>query len=515
MSGTTDSVVPTLHATVASHAERRGDSVAIRQDDRVLTYRQLDRLANRLAWSLARESIRPGTHVLFLGRNSDAVPVFALGAAKAGVIPVPLNWRLAIPEIVKIAADCNATLLFAEADFSVTAAAIAANDACPLKVVPASALRGEGPWLSDDDRPYDKVADPETIALQIYTSGSSGRPKGVMLSHRALLGINTLRRKLPWDNWSERDITLVQAPLGHIGAFGMMIRALYFGGQAIIHETFEPGATLDAIRTHKVTKLALVPTAIRMLLDHPAAPQIDYASLDSIVYGSAPIAPPLLREAMALIGCKFIQSYGMTETSGPTVALAPKDHHPSGNVRMSSAGCALPATEITIRDLDGQPLETGETGEVWIRSIANMSGYWNMPAETAITLQPDGWVRTGDAGYMDADGYLYVRGRICETINTGGEKVYPTEVEDALITCPDIAQVTVLGIPDPHWGEAVCAFVVAKDGTAPVADTIRGWARGKIAAYKLPKAIRFLPELPQNATGKVDKQALRRMVEGG
>ncbi|MBB4640155.1 long-chain-fatty-acid--CoA ligase [Rhizorhapis suberifaciens] len=499
--------VPTLHAIVTEHAGRTPDAPAIRFNDSMLSYRQLDARANRVAHSLIRDGVKPGQRIVFLGRNSDAVPLLALGANKAGIVPVPLNWRLAPAEIAQLVRDCEAPIIFAEPDFLPVIEGT--DDAQAFRTVSARDLLAEDNWLSDDETPINASADSEAIALQVYTSGTTGHPKGVMLPHRALLGINALRHAVAWDSWGPKDVTLVQTPLGHIGAFGGLARALYFGALAIIHESFDAAATLSAIERDKVSKLALVPTAIKMILDHPEARTVDYSSLDTIIYGSAPITPTLLREAVATFGCRFAQSYGMSETSGATVALPPEDHDPSGTHRMTGAGKPLPATELKIVGEDGDPLPAGQTGEIWIRSIANMAGYWKLPEESANTLTPDGWVRTGDAGYLEEDGYLYVCGRVKEMIISGAENIYPAEVENAIVSHPGVAEVAVIGLPDPHWGEAVTAIIVLQTGAAADAQAITDWARQQIAGYKVPKAIHFVEALPLNATGKVDKRQLR------
>ncbi|MFN3472534.1 MAG: long-chain-fatty-acid--CoA ligase [Blastomonas sp.] len=496
--------VPTFQSVVRNHAVRAPDAPALVFGVRTTSYAALDQLADRAAGLMKETGICAGQRLLFVGHNCDAVPVLALAAARIGAVPVPLNWRLAPEETRAIAHDCNAPLVFATRSFEHIGQSIA--DETGAKLLDADGLI-ELPQ-NGNASPVDDVTDSETIALQVYTSGTTGMPKGAMLSHRALLGINTVRNRLDWDCWGPADVTLVSTPLGHIGAFGMMVRALFFGGCAVIQEQFDTEATLDAIERFRVTKLALVPTAIKMLLDHPSADDVDFSSLDQIIYGSAPITPPLLQRAMARFGCRFVQSYGQTETSGPIVALPPVDHDPQGNHRMTGAGHPLPETEIKVTGPSGTALPTGETGEILVRSIANMSGYWNRPAVTDAALDADGWVHTGDAGYVDEDGYLYIRSRVKEMIITGAENVYPAEVENALAGHPDVAEVAVIGVPDPHWGEAVVAIVVPTPGSACDGNALREWARPLIAGYKLPKTVHYVPSLPLAATGKIDKRAL-------
>lgn len=488
------------------HAIQKPRSTAIAFGGNRLDYGALDSLANRAAHGLMRDGVVPDDRILFLGRNSNAIPVLALAANKIGAVPVPVNWRLAPMEVARIVEDCAPTLIFAEPAFLDKARDLAGAASRSTLVQSARALLDEeGGWLARCEDTVDRSFDAESIALQVYTSGSTGRPKGVMLSHRALLGINMLRATLPWDRWSDDDVTLVQTPLGHIGAFGMMMRALFFGGCAVIHEGFDAAATLEAIARDRISKLALVPTAIKMILDLPASRTANYMSLDTIIYGSAPITPALLSEAMATFGCRFAQSYGMSETSGPTVVLAPDDH--AGD-RLASVGKPLPASEIRICDAQGEKA-SGQTGEIHIRSIANMTGYWNLPQETARALNDDGWIRTGDAGYIDDDGYLHLRGRVTETIISGAENIYPGEVEAALSAHPAVGEVAVLGLPDPHWGEVVTAVVVPRAGKSIDVDELREWARIRIAGYKVPKVVHVLDALPLNATAKVDRRRLR------
>lgn len=509
-----DLVVPTLHASVACHARERPNALALRFGERRYDYAALDALTDRVAATLLRDGFRATERVLFLGRNSDAVPILSLAANKAGIVPVPLNWRLAPAEVVALAVDAGARLIFFEPEFAEAIGAL--TRACPtIEARPARDLLAGSEWLAPAGAAFDRQDDPGAVAIQVYTSGTTGRAKGVMLSHRNLLGINTLRAALAWDRWGPHDVTLAATPLGHIGAYGMLARALFFGGATIIQPAFSVEGTLDAIEQDGVSKLALVPTAIKMILDHPRARSINYRRIDTIVYGSSPITLPLLREAMAVFGCRFAQSYGMSETSGPTVALPPEDHDPGGNVRMTGAGIALPGAQVMITNAEGAPLPTGEVGEIRIRSIANMMGYWNQPDETAHTLCPGNWIRSGDAGFLDADGYLYVRGRIKEMIISGAENVYPAEVEQALASHPDIAEVTVIGLPDPHWGEAVTAVIVARPGRTPDAADVIAWARARIAGYKTPKAVHIVPALPLNSLGKIDKRALREILLPG
>jgi long-chain acyl-CoA synthetase len=252
-----------------------------------------------------------------------------------------------------------------------------------------------------------------------------------------------------------------------------------------------------------------VPAAIQIILRDPLARSTDYSRMKTIGYGASPIPLELLREAVEVFGCGFAQMYGMTETTGTIVALPPEDHDMKGSPRMRAAGKPLPGVEIRIIDDAGNALQAGEVGEIATRSVWNMAGYWNMPEATAKTIDKDGWLRTGDAGYMDEDGYVYIHDRVKDMIITGGENVYPAEVESAIYGHPDVADVAVIGVPDAKWGEAVKAMVVCKPGKTPDPQDIIAWARQRVAAFKTPKSIDFIEALPRNASGKILRRELR------
>lgn len=494
--------VPTFGAIVSRHAAERPDAIALRFGARSWTYAALDAHANRMANALLRDGFAPGQRIAYLGRNHDAIPLLALALSRAGLIFVPLNWRLAPLEIAHILADSGAALLILADGFDTPSPGIAT-----LLVERVFDAR----WLGDDVAPATIVA-PTDTALMIYTSGTTGLPKGVMLSHRSLFGTSTLRSAaaVAWDDWSVEDVTLVPVPLAHIGGFGMLARTLFFGGEVVIQPGFDPGDVLHAIEHQRISKLGLVPTALQMVIDHPRSRAVDYARIRTIVYGAAPITAELLREAIAVFGCEFAQSYGMTETSGTCIALPPQDHAVTPTPRMRSAGRALPGTEVRIIDPAGRPLPPGEVGEILIRCISVMTGYWNMPEATAQVLGADGWYRTGDAGYFDDDGYLFIKDRVKDMIVSGAENIYPAEVENALAGHPDIAEVAVIGVPDPHWGEAVKAIVVPVDGRAIDPASVIAWVRCRIADFKTPKSVDVVAGLPHNASGKVQKAELRK-----
>ena len=272
---------------------------------------------------------------------------------------------------------------------------------------------------------------------------------------------------------------------------------------------------LETIEHYRIRRLFLVPAALKILLEHPRAATTDFSSISSFSYGASPIPLDLLKQGLEVLQCGFVQMYGMTETWGTVVALPPEDHAPDRLRVMSSAGRALPGVQLRILDDAGNPLPPGVIGEVAIHSPSNMKGYWNRPEETAKTLIGDGWLRTGDAGLIDEEGYLFIQDRMKDMIITGAENVYPAEVESAIYGHPAVADVAVIGVPDERWGEAVKACVVLKPGVDADAESIIAFARTRIAGFKCPKSIDFIEVLPRNPSGKILRRALREPYWAG
>jgi long-chain acyl-CoA synthetase len=501
--------IQTLAGMVRYHARMRPDGVAFIHGDRVSDWTAFDRRTDQVASALLAAGMGQGDRIAFLGKGSDHYFELLFGAAKAGVIMVPVQWRLAAAEIATILADAQPSLLFVTPEFAPRLPQLGQND-LPAIIAEGSAFED---WLAAApaaDLPED--VDPGNVFLILYTSGTTGVPKGVMHSHRALLGGRRAlySARFDWNLWSDEDVNLVSMPIGHIGGTGAAINAAFNGAANLVHAQFEAPAVLDALQRYNITKLFLVPSAIQLLLREPDVRRIDFSRLKTMFYGSSPIALDVLREAVEVFGCGFCQNYGMTETAGTIVYLPPADHDPSGNRRMRGAGIPFPGTTIRIVDPETrQPKGAGETGEVEIHTMQVMTGYWNKPEETARVLGHDGWLRTGDAGFLDEDGYLYIHDRIKDMIVSGAENIYPTEVENALFGHPAVADVAVIGVPDPKWGEAVKACVVLKAGAAASEEELIAFARTRIAGFKLPKSVEFLAELPRNPSGKILKRALR------
>jgi long-chain acyl-CoA synthetase len=319
-----------------------------------------------------------------------------------------------------------------------------------------------------------------------------------------------------WNEWNEGETNLVAMPAAHIGGTGWGLVGLINGVKNIVAREFNPLEILEFIERERIAKMFMVPAALQFVVRLPRAREIDYSSLTHILYGASPMPVALLQECMDVFGCQFCQQYGMTETTGTIVYLPPQDHDPKGNARMRSAGLPLPGVELRVVDADGNVLGPNQVGEICTRSLANMKGYWNRPDATQSTVDQDGWLRTGDAGYLDEDGYLFIQDRIKDLIITGAENVYPAEVENAIHGHPHVADVAVIGVPDETWGEAVKAIVVPKPGVEPDAASIIAYARERIAHYKAPRSVEFLDRpIPRNASGKILRRELREPYWAG
>lgn len=506
----------TLGDVARLQALARGEVTAFRFEGRSTTFAEFNRHACQIANGLLAEGVTKGSRVCHLGKNSDAYFEALVGAAKAGAVMAPINWRLAPPEIAYIINDCAAEILFVGPEFLGLARELAPQLSTIRKFILLEGGDRLGPdfagWRdAHQDHEPAATAGWNDVVLQLYTSGTTGRPKGAMIRNSGILG---MRRQRPedipeWNRWNDSDVALVAMPVFHIGGTGWGITTLVNGAEGIIAREFDPHTVLDYIERDGITKIFMVPAAMQIVVRHPRAREVDYSRIKYILYGASPIPLDLLRECMTVFGCGFVQMYGMTETTGTIVALPPEDHDPRGNERMRSAGKPLAGVEIAILDEDGNPLPPRQVGEIATRSIANMAGYWKMEDATAKTIDANGWLRTGDAGYVDEDGYVYIHDRVKDMIISGGENVYPAEVENAIFGHPDVADVAVIGVPDAKWGEAVKAIVVAKTGSSPSPSDIIQWARARIAGYKTPKSVDFVEALPRNPSGKILRRQLR------
>jgi long-chain acyl-CoA synthetase len=500
---------------VRRHAARQPDAPAIVYDGRATSYAALDRAASRVANALIAEGIRPQARVAHLDKSSDQFFELLFGVAKANAVMVSVNWRLAPPEILHIVNDAEAEILFVGEEYFPVIEKIRGELATVRKIVAFgrhpewesfAAWRDRQP-ATDPHRP----TRPTDTAVQFYTSGTTGLPKGAELTNAnfgALLGLWTR-------TWLLEPGTpaLVCLPMFHIGGAGWGIACLFAGATCHVLREFAPAQILETIERERLQVLLLVPAMILFLLQAPQIRETDLASLRLIVYGAAPMPVELLKQAMAVFPCGFQQVYGLTETTGAITLLPPEDHDPNDPRKLLSCGYAQTGVELRIVGDDGKALPAGQVGEIAVRSAQVMRGYWKLPEATARAIQGD-WLLTGDAGYLDERGYLYIYDRVKDMIVSGGENIYPAEVESALFGHPAVADVAVIGVPDERWGEAVKAVVVKKPGAEVTTAELLGWARERIAGYKLPKSVDFVEALPRNPTGKILKRELRKPYWG-
>lgn len=506
----------TLRDLWERNARLHGEQLAVAQGDRRLSHAELLVRGARVSNGLSARGVRPGDRVSVLGMNCLEYIEILVGNHVLGSIANTLNFRLAAAELQWILGNSTPRVLIFEAQFTETVDAmrgalesiehyivIARGEAIPDWAESYEAVCREASTALPEGRPA-----AEDIAHLIYTSGTTGRPKGVLRSHRAEIyqgeGMACGMDVLP-------DSRILEVmPLFHVGAQASWYGIAWRGGATFVEAAFDPEAVLRTVESERLSHLHLVPIMVQQMLDVPDLERFDLSTLDTILYAAAPITPATLRRGIELLGPVFVGMWGMTEGSG---SLLPKaSHRPDGTEEevalLASVGQEQQRTRIRIVDESGADCAVGVSGELWLQSTVQMSGYWNNMGAT-LDATRDGWFRTGDMGYFDARGNIFLVDRKKDMIISGGENIYSQEVERALAEHDAVDHVAVIGVPDERWGEAVKAVVVVRPGTEASAEELIAHCAELIAAYKKPKSVEFVDALPVLASGKVDKVALR------
>jgi acyl-CoA synthetase (AMP-forming)/AMP-acid ligase II len=503
-----------VHHYLEFYARNRPESPCLSQGGKTISYGELDAAANRLANGLLELGVEPGQRVAVLGENSVHHCLLFMAASKVGAVSVPLNYRLAPAELAFVLADANARALLVLDGMESVLAAL--REQLPADITIISHDQPDSlhldSWIARfaPGAPGVEVGQDQAF-IQLYTSGTTGNPKGVVISHFNILTLTQMNITAMPARPDPGTAGIICAPLFHIGGAGSMISGVFNGQHTLLHRVFDPLELVEDIEQYPVTAVFMVPAMIMAVLQIPGIEGRDFSNLQQVFYGASPISETVLRQAMQVFQCNFLQMYGMTETTGTVTSLSPEDH------RLALAGrpellrsCGRPSVgaQVKVMSSRGEEVPTGEVGEIWIKSDTNMLGYYNLPEATAANLT-DGWVHTGDAGYLDEEGYLYLKDRIKDMVVSGGENIYPVEVENALAKHEAVADVAVIGVPDEKFGEALLAFVVPKPGMALSLEDMIEFCRDQIAGYKIPRQLQVVDELPRNPSGKILKKILR------
>jgi len=509
--------IKALDQVLRVHSKESPDKIAMRAGDRTWTYSELEAESARVAQGLLAEGVGRQERVAFLDRNVPEYFSLLFGAAMIDAVTLAVNWRLAPPEMEYILNHSQARVLLIGEEFL---GHLAKMNLETVKRVLVVGEAGEYTRYEDWFAKYDPV-DPElgceedSTCYQLYTSGTTGLPKGVELTHRNLMAAMEVGAV----NWAldAETVNLVAMPLFHIAGSGWALGGFCQGAESILVRDMDPSLVLRLIEDHRVTNTLFVPAVLQILCATPGVDDTDFSSLRMIVYGASPISEEILATSMQKFGCDFVQVYGLTETTGAVTAMAPEDHDPGGPKAhlLRSAGRPWGDTKIRIVDAEtNRDLPEGEVGEIWIWSSQNMKGYWRNPDATAESFPEGldengiGWFRSGDAGYL-REGYLYIHDRVKDMIVSGGENVYPAEIENVLMGHPAIADAAVIGVPSEKWGETVKAIIVdAPTGAADDAEVI-AYCRERLAAFKCPTSVDRVEALPRNPSGKILKTELR------
>ena len=496
------------------------DRLAMIFEDNRISYEGLQARVNRLANGLAELGVAAGDRVAILAVNCNQYIEAYFAAAKLDAVFVPLNFRARTDEVRHMLNDATPKAIFAGERY-VGLVRECAESVQSLEHFIALEGAVEG-WHSydalidgADDAERFPEGDGDDLTMILFTSGTTSFPKGVMLTHDSFASY-ILSTVTPADP-DEEDCNILTVPLYHVAGVQSVMAAIFGGRTLLIQRQFEAKEWMRLVEREQATRAMMVPTMLKMLMDHPDFHEHDLSSLQVITYGAAPMPVPVIRQAIREFpGTYFINAFGQTETAATITMLPPEDHVLDGDEEeverklrhLGSIGKPLDDVEVRIFDEDGEPVALGETGEIAARGARLMKGYWNQEDATTETIR-DGWLFTGDLGYQDEDGYIYLAGRAKDFIKRGGEMVSPEEVEQVILSHDAVEEAAIIGVPDLDWGERVRALVVLKEGAAASEDDIAEYCRRRLASFKKPESVVFCAELPRNQMGKVLKRLLK------
>ncbi len=498
---------PTFVDMVSRSLQRDPDRVAFTTPSGDISYDQLRRLIARIAGAMQVAGVKSGDGVAMLAPNRPEAFAVLMAAQSLGARYTPLHSMGSLADHVTVCADAEIAVLVADESLhgEHTAAIVAELDPSPQLLLIGGGSGADVLAAPETDGIIPTLARESDIGLLGYTGGTTGRPKGVMLSHRCLV-THLYLTVAHWQLPTELRF-LGSTPLTHALA-GIVPTVFHQGGSVVLTKGFDPAGFCEIVRRHRITATFLVPSMIYVLLDYIAEHPVDLSSLQTILYGAAPMSPDRLAEALDVFGPVFVQFYGQSEAPNTVATLSKEDHDLRRPERLASCGKPHPTLDVAILDDDDQRCAVGERGEVCVRGPLVMDGYWRQPEVTAETLR-NGWLHTGDVGYLDADNFLYLTDRKKDMVITGGFNIYPREVEDVLVTHSEVGAAAVIGVPDPKWGEAVAAFVVRTPGASVTAQELIALVRERKGPVHAPKRLDFLDALPLTALGKIDKKQLR------
>jgi acyl-CoA synthetase (AMP-forming)/AMP-acid ligase II len=495
------------------HARVHGDVVFVTDDQRSFTFCEAGRRIDHIAGRLSAEGLVKGDRIALLGKNSIEFFFMYLACSRLGIVPVGINYRLAPAESAYIVADSTARCLFADADLiGAVADMVEGVNAVCLFGKHADHMTFEH-WLGDSPPRYERTdLSSGDVMSQMYTSGTTGLPKGVLLSHGNIIS-NVYQTALGSEyTWMAGEEFLLVAPMYHAAGIMIGYTGVLQGLTLVIHREYDSARVVEALRRRPIAAVTLVPAMLQMIIDNvPGLADMQFPDLRLVYYGASPITVPLLEQAIEIFDCDFTQGYGQTEANSIVAMLSASDHRRALAGRpelLETCGRAAFGTQLEVVDAHGAILPAGTEGEIIARGPQVMQGYWNNPEATSETLR-DGWLYTGDVGIFDQEGYLTIVGRMKDLIISGGENIYPVEIENVLTSHPEVSEAAVIGVSHRKWGEVPLAVILARDAEPPPAEELRALCSERLAGFKVPAHFHFTDQIPRNPSGKVLKQQLR------